>query len=142
MANEFVNAKIAIMAVVAGVSGIAQAPTNPNDTQNVYPFVAGYLSTANVGGGAIGTNKALYNISLDLLTKMNDLASDLALLDPFIDSIPAALEVEITTGDRFGATISTFDSITIQFIPGVEYDGVPCRGYRFILNNVKILSNT
>jgi hypothetical protein len=67
----------------------------------------------------------------------------LAILNPFVDTIPAALDAEITgTGARFVNTISTFDQITIQFIPMVEDAGVQMIGYRFILNNVKILSAT
>lgn len=139
----YVAAKTQIMAVVAGISGIKQAPTNPNETQNDFPFAVGYLATGNLGAGAIGTRKSLYNIVIDLLTRRMDLAADLAALDPYIDSIPAALIAEVSDGgDRFSNTISTFDEITMQFIPMVEYAGVQMIGYRFILNQVKILSNT
>lgn len=143
MANEFVNAKAQIMNVIANVAGIHQAPTNPNETQNDFPFAVGYLASGNLGAGPTGTRKSLYNIVIDLLTRRINLPDDLALLDPFIDSIPLALIQEISgSGQRFSSTISTFDEITMQFIPSVDYAGVQMIGYHFIMNNVKILSNT
>jgi hypothetical protein len=147
MANEFINAKTQIASVIAAVSGIHQAPTNPNETQNDFPFASIYLSTGNLGAGAEGTRKSLYNIVIDVLTNRIDLAHDLAIIDPFIDSIPAALIAQVSNisggpGARFGNTISTFDEITMQFLPDANYAGVPCIGYRFIMSNVKILSNT
>lgn len=143
MANEFVNAKTQIMAVVANISGIKQAPTNPGETMNDYPFAVGYLANGNLGAGAVGTRKSLYNIVIDLLTRRINLPDDLALLDPFIDAIPAALIAKVSgDGNRFESTISTFDEITIHFIPMVKYAEVECIGYRFVLNNVKILNNT
>lgn len=139
----YVAAKTQIAAVVAGVTGIHQAPTNPNETQNDYPFCAIYLASGNLGAGPIGTRKSLYNVVIDLLTRRINLPDDLALLDPFIDSIPAALIAEVSaTGDKFSNTISTFDEITMTFIPSVDYAGVQMIGYHFVLNNVKILSNT
>jgi len=139
----FVAAKTQIALVVAGVTGIAQAPTNPNETQNIFPVAAIYLSSGNLGAGAIGTRKSLYNVVIDVLTNRIDLAHDLTILDAFIDTIPAALLAEISDGgDRFSNTISTFDQITMQFLPTVDYAGVQLIGYRFILNNAKILSNT
>lgn len=143
MANEFVNAKTQIMNVISSLTGIHQAPVNPNETQNDFPFAVGYLASGNLGAGATGTRKSLYNIVIDLLTRRINLPDDLATLDPFIDSIPLALIQQVSgNGQRFSLTISTFDEITIQFIPAVDYAGVQCIGYRFIMNNVKILSNT
>lgn len=141
--GDFVNAKTQIALVVSQVSGIQQAPTNPQGTMNVFPFVVTYLTSGNLGAGAQGTRKSLYNVAIDVLTNRIDLANDLAILQPFVDSVPAALIAEVSdNGDRFGGTISTFDEITMQFIPMVKYAEVECIGYRFILNNVKILSNT
>lgn len=143
MANEFVNAKTQIMNVIAGLTGIHQAPTNPNETQNDFPFAVCYYASGNLGAGPTGTRKSLHNIVIDLLTNRMNLPADLEILDPFIDSIPLALIQQVSgNGQRFSNTISTFGEITIQFIPSVEYAGVQCIGYRFILNDVKILSNT
>lgn len=138
----YAAAKTQIAAVVANVTGIHQAPANPNETQNDFPVAVIYLQTGNLGAGPIGTRKSLYNIAIDVLTPRLDLANDLAILDPFVDTVPAALIAEVSSGgDRFSGTISTFEEITMQYI-ALDYAGVPVRGYRFVLNNVKILSNT
>lgn len=143
MTEPFENAKAAIVSVISGVTGINQAPTNPNETQNIFPFALVYLSTGTLVLGAVGTRKSLYNIAIDVVTNRMNLPDDLAILTPFVDTIPAALEAQVSgAGARFTSTISTFDSITVQFLPEFKYDGVQCIGYRFVMNNVKILSDT
>lgn len=143
MANEFVNAKTQIANVIANVTGIAQAPVNPGETMNIFPIAAIYLADGNLGVGATGTRKSLYNIVIDILTNRMDLAHDLEILDPFIDSIPLALLAEVSdNGDRFSNTISTFTELRMNFIPNTEYAGVQMIGYRFIMVDVKILVNT
>lgn len=143
MANEFVRAKTQIARVVSDVTGIRQALVNPGETQNEYPFAAIYLASGNLGAGAQGTRKSLYNVVVDVLTRRINLPDDLALLDPFVDSLPAALLAEVSgDGERFEQTISTFDEITMQFIPMTKYAEVEMIGYRFILNDVKILANS
>lgn len=143
MTTNFVNAKTQIAYVISNVPGIHQAPVNPMETMNDYPFAAIYVATGNLGAGAIGTRKSLYNIAIDVLTPRLDLNRDLEILDPFIDSIPDALVAEVSgSGNRFSQTISTFTEITIQFIPMVNYAGVQMIGYRFVMVDVKILHNT
>lgn len=119
-----------------------KAPTNPTETANEFPFAAIYLLNGNLGAGPIGTRKSLYNIAIDVLVPRKSLADDLALLDPFIDSVPAALVAEVSeNGQKFNKTISNFESVSILYIV-VDYAAVPMRGYRFTMENVKILSNT
>lgn len=138
----YVAAKTAIASVIAGVSGIHQAPTNPNETQNDFPVAIIYLQRGKLSTGPTGTRKSLYNINIDVMTPMLDINNDLAILDPFIDSVTAALLAEISgNGDKLSGTISTFDDVDINYV-AYSYAGVPCRGYRFTMNNVKILSNT
>ena len=57
MANEFVNFKTQLASVIASVTGIRAAPTNPNETQNEYPFAAIYLMRGNTGKGSVGTGR-------------------------------------------------------------------------------------
>jgi hypothetical protein len=143
MAQPYELALIQITTVLAAVSGVNQAPERPNETQNDYPFVVTYLVSGELGAGATGTRKSLYNIAIDLLTNRMDLNRDLQILNPFIDTIPAALIAEVSVGgDKFSSTISTFDTISMTFLPAVDYAGVQMIGYRFMLNNVKILNNT
>lgn len=145
--SEAVELAIAAIAtVVSGVSGIRQAPTYPNETQNVDPFAVTYVVDGRLEAGAIGTKRNLLNINVDVLIPQTDLARDLAKLTPFIDTISAALVGQVSgTGGRFGNTISTFDTLRYKYIGNVQYGdsasyaGVPMRGYSFTMENVKIL---
>lgn len=130
----------AIATVVSGVSGIRQAPTYPNETQNVDPFAVTYVVDGRLEAGAVGTKRDLLNINVDVLIPKTDLARDLAKLTPFIDTVSAALVGQVSgTGARFGGTISAFDTLRIKYVGDVDYAGVPMRGYSFTMENVKIL---
>ena len=134
------TAVAAIAAVVDGVSGVTLAPTYPRETMNESPFAVTYVVGGEIDAGPIGTRKSLLSIAIDLLIPRRDIALDMETLLPFVDSIPAALLTEVSTsGDIFSGTISTFDFITIEFIPSIDYGGVQMIGYRFLMNNVKLL---
>jgi hypothetical protein len=145
--KPFEKAISEIAYVVSNVPGIKQAPAQPSETQNEYPFAAIYLATGTLGLGPTGTHKSLYNIAIDVLTNRMDLPNDLSILHPFIDLITSALDAEVSNsedglpGGCFNGTISTFESVSISFLPKVDYAGVQMIGYRFLMNNVKILSN-
>lgn len=143
MTEAIENTLIEITTVVRAVPGIKAAPINPNETQNEYPFAITYVSTGSVSGGAIGTTKSLNNIVIDLLKNRMNLPDDLAILIPFLDTIPAALDAQVTgNGNRFNNTISAFGDITYSLIPQLDYAGVQMIGYRFTMQNVKILWST
>mgnify|MGYP006883557982 FL=1 len=133
----------AIVSVVSGISGIRQAPTNPTDNPSIYPFAVCYVMDGQLVNGAMGTRKHLVNIAIELLTARKDLARDMALISPYIDSICAALIAEVSdSGDRFGGTISAFEGVNYELLPDVNYANVQMIGYRFTMTNVKILENT
>jgi hypothetical protein len=133
----------AVVSVVSAVSGIRQAPTNPTETANVYPFVMCYVINGRLINGAIGTRKHLVNIAVELLTARKDLARDMALVSPYIDSISAAIIAEVSdNGTRFAGTISAIEGIDYELLQNFNYAGVEMIGYRFTMNNVKILENT
>lgn len=130
----------AISATVAGVSGIKSAPANPQENINEYPFALTYVMDGTINIGPVGTRKSLLNISIDLLTVRRDIRLDMAILTPYLDSIPNALSAEISySGDVFSGTISTFEKLTLEFLPFYDYAGAQMIGYRFIMENVKIL---
>ena len=130
----------AISGVVAGVSGIVAAPNYPSDIQSDGPFAAIYLSTGTLALGAVGTKRDLINITVDVLVRRTDLASNLATLTPLIDTVSLALANEVSgSGQRFSGTISTFESIQLSLLPNIDYSGVQHIGYRFNMQNVKIL---
>ena len=133
----------AVVSVVSAVSGIRQAPTNTTETANVYPFVMCYVINGRLINGAIGTRKHLVNIAVELLTARKDLARDMALVSPYIDSISAAIIAEVSdNGTRFAGTISAIEGIDYELLQNFNYAGVEMIGYRFTMNNVKILENT
>ena len=133
----------AIVSVVSGVSGIRQAPVNPTEGANVYPFAMCYVINGRLVNGAIGTRKHLVNVAVELLTARKDLARDMALISPYIDSISSALLAEVSdSGTRFAGTVSAFESIDYELLQDFLYAGVQMIGYRFTMTNVKILENT
>lgn len=132
-----------ISEVVAGVSGIVQSQPNPKEKQNVYPFAITYPADGDIAMGATGTRKSLDNIVVEVMKSRVDLPRDLAAMVQFYDTVPAALIAEVSgNGNRFDGTISTFGNIRRQFVPGVDYAGVILIGYRFIMQDVKILIDT
>jgi hypothetical protein len=133
----------AIITVVSAVSGIRQAPTNPTDNPSIYPFAVAYVMDGKLINGAIGTRKHLVNIATELLTARKDLARDMALITPYVDSIPSAFIAQVSdSGGRFGGTISAIGDISYELLPEVNYANVQMIGYRFTMTNVKILENT
>lgn len=140
MTKTVAGAIAAIAAVVDSVAGVNLSPTYPQETMNESPFAVTYLVNGEIDIGPIGTRKNLVNIAVDLLIPRRDISTDMETLLPFVDSIPAALVGEISTGgDVFSGTIDTFEMLMIEFIPSVEYGGVQMIGYRFTMTNVKIL---
>lgn len=140
MTQPIESAITQIAAVVGAVSGIRQAPTFPNETQNVDPFAVTYFLDGQINAGPIGTKRDLINIRVDVLIPKVDLARDMATLTPLVDTVSLVLIGEVSgSGQRFGNTISTFDTLRISFMSDVDYAGVPMRGYSFTLENVKIL---
>ena len=135
-----VGAVTAIASVVGGVSGISSAPTYPFETMNESPFAVTYPMNGGIDIGPVGSKKQLVNIAIDVLTVRRDLATDLAVLEPFLDTVPAALLAEMgTSGDIFSGTIDTFSGLRFEFLPDMNYGGVQMIGYRFIMENVKLL---
>ena len=130
----------AIAATVAGVSGVKTAPANPQENINEYPFALVYAMEGVQNIGPIGARKVLFNVAIDLLTIRRDISIDMAILTPFLDSIPGALSGEIhTSGDLFSGTIQTFENVRFEFLPAYPYAGADMIGYRFVMENIKIL---
>lgn len=138
--SDIVTALSGIATVVSGVTGIKKTDQPPVDVESEYPFSVVYFVSGNVAAAPVGTKKNLFNVAVEVLTKKIKLANDLALVNPFLDSVPLALIGEVSVGGgQFGHSIETFDNVTIEFLPDYPYNNVPMIGYRFIMNNVKIL---
>ena len=76
----------------------------------------------------------LHNIRILLGTSQSDLKSAMIRLA----GKPEAIADVIRADPRMGNTVSTFESITYQFVPGTWQD-VPFLGYVLTVNNVKLI---
>jgi hypothetical protein len=142
MTQTIAGAVTAVAAVIGGISGIEAAPATPPENTGLTLFAVTYLSSSEVNIGPIGTRKHLASISVDLVKVRRDLSLDIATLLPYTDSIPQAMLQEFTdAGDRFSNTMETFEKLTIEFMPIYEYQKVQMIGYRFTMENVKLLIN-
>ena len=134
------TALAAIVTTVTSVSGLRRVPVNPTETANVFPFAICYVLDGSASPFPQGTRTHLLNIAVEVYTKRIDLARDIAEINPFVDSIPAALLAEITgTGSQFSGTLTTFEAVNYELIER-EYAGVAVIGYRFTMSNVKIIT--
>lgn len=141
MTEKVEGAIAAIGAVVASVSGIEQVLVNPTETANAALFAVVYAAEGRFTADPVGSKKGLHEIYIELHKRRTDLSSDVAVLKPYIDTIAAALLAEVSVGgDQFSGTITTFGSVSYRLFSD-EYAGVKTTGYRFVLEQVKILSN-
>lgn len=135
MTQPIEDVTAAVVTLVSAVTGILQVPVNPPDTVNVSTFAVVYPQGGTIDNGVIGMKKALHVISIDVMTKRTDLSRDMARVKPFIDLVPAALLADTTlTG-----TAQTFGNITYDLLI-TDYAGVGMIGYKFLINDVKILT--
>lgn len=141
------SAIVQITGVLRTVSGIENVPLNPPSVMSYSLFILVYPSTGTFDASPTGTKKGLHNLAVDFLTKDMDKAKTIERIKPYVDSIPLALLRQVSfdnsgnPGQRFGDTISTFESVSYSFIPEADYGGVPVCGYHFQMNNVKLLTS-
>jgi len=136
MTQHIEDACSAIVTILTAVTELKQVPVNPPDTVNVPTFAIVFPISGVITNGVIGTKLSLHNIAVDALTKRTNLARDMAVVKPLIDLIKTALLADPTlTG-----TVQTYDSLTYELLE-TDYASVPMIGYRFTMNNVKILAD-
>lgn len=151
MANEINTACLAVQTVVSAIPGISQTLYPPTDQLNYNPAAIVYPVQGDLDNMPTGTRRDLFSINVEILMPIGQQKLDDALrtLIPFLDSIAAALQAQVSNtsgnvGARFpdtngNATISAFSGTHFTFLPNVDYAGVPMRGYRFTMKDVKIL---
>lgn len=143
MTDKVNLACLQVAAVVRAVSGIRQTHDYAPDNPNAFPVAIVYPGSGNFGNYAIGVQRGLHDITIDVLEpmQMQSLPRFMAAFTPFVDSIPAALLAQMAaTGTRFGGTLETFDRVDYSFLPRIDYAADPMRGYRFVMRGVKILT--
>lgn len=125
-------------------TSIVAAPTYPPEKLAYSPFAITYLASAHIDNGPVGTRRDIISVAIDVLIPIRRLDDDLAILTPLHDPIHAALQAQVSgTGQRFSNTITAWDGgLTVSYIPDVDYAGVHMRGYRYLMEGIKILVNT
>lgn len=140
------NAITQIAAVVATVTGITAAPTYPPEkiASAQTPFAITFLASAKLDNGPVGTRRNIFAVAIDVLIPIRRLNDDLSILTPLHDLIQAALQAQVSgTGARFAGSINAWDGgLMISYLPNIDYAGVPMRGYRYLMEGIKILVNT
>jgi len=126
----------AVVVILKTITALKQVPIDPPDTVNVDTFAVVYAGSGMITNGVVGTKKSLHNIVVDVLTKRTDLARDMARIKPFIDTVKTALLADTTLSGK----AQTYDSLSYELV-NTDYASVPVIGYKFILNNVKILAD-
>jgi len=138
-------ALLAVVAKVAAVTGIKQAPNYPTEKIGIFPYAAVYPGsgthaggTASGSGNYVGERLSLYDIIVEIHIARKDLPHDLQAAYPFADSVPDALLKDPT----LSGTVDTIGEIEQMFGAlgwggGGGSDGGDTIGYRFTIHDVK-----
>lgn len=146
MTESLENAVEQVVAVLSGVAGLRDVPVNPPEQMGAQTFAVAYPQSGKVELSPTGTRRSLHNIAVDVLTVRTDLARDIALVKPFIDTVPDALLRQVSydsdgnPGGQFAGSIETFASLSYSWMTS-NYAGVDVVGYHFLMEDVKILVN-
>lgn len=145
MTIEVSNMLAGVATVIDTVPGLRVATSLPPETMPSDPAAIVFLIEGNFPLEPLGSRMSLTDIAIDTLVRRNDLPRNLAVLNPFLDAIPYRLQLEISDqpgyGGKFGNTMQTFGQITVTLLPNVDYSGVQMIGYRFVMEECKILVN-
>lgn len=142
MTQTAVDAVESIAAKIATVNGLSATPAYPPESMGETTFAIVFVLEGRMDSANAGASETFLNIAVDVLTVRNDLAEDMARLVPFLNSVPTALLEEVRdAGNRFEDVIETFSGLVFEYLPSVDYGGVQMVGYRFVLQNVKLLVN-
>jgi hypothetical protein len=125
----------AAAALIAGLSGIREAPALPEEVLNVFPFAAIYPGGGEQTMPINRVRQDLGSIVIELHVARKDLPRDVEKAIPYVDSIPNVL-FDGLDDNKWSATIDTFESITWTF-GELGWNGQQTLGFRFIVNGVK-----
>ena len=124
-----------IQAKMREVSGVKNAPNEPPETTDNFPFVATFPGTGEVGAVAHGDKRGLHNVNIELHVTRKDLPLDMRKAVPFVDLITDKLLSERQAAEF--TEFDTFGSISYEFAP-MAWGNVETLGYRFTINELKI----
>lgn len=124
-----------IQAEMRKVSGVKNAPNEPPESTDNFPFVATFPGTGEITAVAHGDKKGLHNVNIELHVTRKDLPIDMRKAIPFVELIADAI-----LKARQAATFTEFDTfsgISYEFA-AMAWGNVETLGYRFTINDLKI----
>jgi hypothetical protein len=134
--SSLVDVCTAVAALVASISGIRRAPTYPEESLNIFPFVVVYPGAGSENYAVPGERLSLSSIVVELHVARKDMPRDIAAAMPYGDSIPNKLMLDPTVSgkaDTFGGIEWTFGEL--------NWGAQQTLGFRFTMLNVKRRNN-
>jgi len=115
-----------------GISGIQDAPADPPDAPGQFPFITTYVSGLTAKSNSPEDLRALWDIRVDFFVALQTMP----------DAIQSLLTFPETILNETWAVIKEnaipMDTVTGEFV-SLEWAGVECIGFSFIIRGVKIL---
>lgn len=124
----------AIQTKAGGLSGIKEAPTNPPESANVYPFAVSYAKSGTETPQSSGWAIGLHTIICEIHIARQVLPKDIALALPFYELFRSA----ILSDPTIAGTVATVNALRYEF-GRLEYGNKQTIGYRFEID-VKLTS--
>lgn len=120
------DAIIGIQAIVATVTGIREAPSEPPEQLATFPFSVCYPGSGEFEELTSGCMDGQHTIRLELHVARKNLRSDYLDLIDFVETIPFALLNDKT----LGGTVDINERIRYSFEP-LGWNGMETIGWRF-----------
>lgn len=133
--SDLQDAVYEIAASMREVSGVKNAPNEPPENTENFPFVAVFPGTGLIRAEGHGDKTGLHNIDIELHVKRKDLPIDIRIATPFINSIANQILSDRQNGNY--SHINTFGDITYEFSP-LMWGATKTLGYRITVNDVKL----
>jgi hypothetical protein len=126
-----------IQTAILSLAGIRDAPSQPPEAMNAFPFVVCYPRTGIWEAQTPETKIGLHNLVVELHVARKDLPRDVEKALAYSESIPNVILLRFKDG-TFTA-IQMFDAITYEFLT-MGWAGIDTIGFRFTITNVKMVS--
>jgi hypothetical protein len=120
-------------AAFAQISGIQDAPADPPDTPDAFPFITTYIATGVARSNTPEDFRALWNLRVDFLVALGELPAAIQTMLTYPESILNAIYDTIKTNEIAAG------EVTIEYI-SLDFAGVTCNGLSFVIHDVKIIT--
>lgn len=117
-----------IQTLIAGLAGVRQAPTDPRDELNVFPFAVCFPNTGSSVARPIDDQTALHNLTLEIHTARKSLTRDMTTLYPYPELVANALYGNNGKWSNFNSV----NNITYELTSGV-WGSIQTLVYRFVV---------